>query len=197
VVKLQVETISLEMKMHLIFLHGAAGVGKSTIAKGLAKELGFPFLNFQHLASLIGPVFGFSSATYSGLRNTTTQMVIERALKNEEDGIICSVTFDPATPLETYRGYINAAKESDCIGLFVGLTCDDHELKIRSTKPSRRYSDISDLQILEESLSSGSYETPELPGPSITIDSTGESPEQTTQNIIAMLPDSMKKTISF
>jgi broad-specificity NMP kinase len=197
VVKLQVETISLEMKMHLIFLHGAAGVGKSTIAKGLAKELGFPFLNFQHLASLIGPVFGYSSATYSGLRNTTTQMVIERALKNEEDGIICSVTFDPATPLETYREYIIAAKESDCIGLFVGLTCDDHELTIRSTKPSRRSSDISDLQILEESLSSGSYETPELPGPAITIDSTGESPEQTTQNIIAMLPDSMKKTISF
>ncbi len=183
--------------MHLIFLHGVAGVGKSTIAKALAKELGFPFLNFQHLASLLGPVFGYSSATYSGLRNLTTQMVIEHALKNQEDGIICSVTFDSATPLEDYRAHIDAAKESDSIGLFVGLTCEAHELKIRATKPSRRYNDLSDLQILEESLSSGSYEIPELPGPSITIDTTGESPEQTTQNIIAMLPDSMKKTISF
>ncbi len=183
--------------MHLIFLHGDAGVGKSTIAKELAKELGFPFLNFQHLASLLGPVFGYSSATYSGLRNLTTQMVIEHALKNQEDGIICSVTFDSATPLEDFRAHIDAAKESGCIGLFVGLTCEENELKIRATKPSRRYDDISDLQLLEESLSSGGYEIPELPGPSITIDSTGESPEQTTQNIIAMLPESMKKTISF
>ena len=183
--------------MHLIFLHGVAGVGKSTIAKGLAKELGFPFLNFQHLASLLCPVFGYSSATYSGLRNTTTQMVIEHALKNQEDGIICSVTFDSATPLENYSSYINTAKESGCIGLFVGLTCEENELTIRATKPSRRYNDISDLQILEESLSTDSYDIPELPGPSITIDSSGESPEQTTQNIIAMLPDSMKKTISF
>ena len=183
--------------MHLIFLHGVTGVGKSTIAKGLSKELGFPVLNFQHLATLLGPVFGYSSATYSGLRNITTQMVIQHALKNQEDGVICSVTFDSATPLEDYRAYIDAAKESGCIGLFVGLTCDQHELTLRTTKPSRRYTDVSDLQLLEESLSSGNYEIPELPGPSITIDSTGESPEQTTQNIIAVLPDSMKKTISF
>ena len=67
----------------------------------------------------------------------------------------------------------------------------------RRIESYRTYNDISDLQLLEESLSSGSYEIPELPGPSITIDSTGESPEQTTQNIIAMLPESMKKTISF
>jgi len=29
--------------MHLIFLHGVPGVGKRTIAKELANELGFPF----------------------------------------------------------------------------------------------------------------------------------------------------------
>jgi len=37
----------------------------------------------------------------------------------------------------------------------------------------------------------------DLPGPAIEINTTGETPEQTVQNILAMLPDDMKGNISF
>lgn len=184
--------------MHLIFLHGVAGVGKRTVATELAKELGFPFLNFYHLATLLGPAFGYTSPTFHELRDVTTQRMVEQALKTQEDGIICSFTYDPTIPLANYRAHILAAKESDGIGLFVGLTCDKDELKQRLKIPARRYDDVvSDLQVLEETMSTGNHELPDLPGPSIVIDTTGESPEQTVQNIIAMLPDSMKQAISF
>ena len=182
--------------MHLIFLHGVPGVGKRTIAMELAKELGFPFLNFHHLAALLGPVFGYSSPIFNKLRDKTTQLAVEQALALPEDGIICSFTYEPSIPLRNYQAYIEKAKQSGDIGLFVGITCDAEELKQRIETPERKaQGEFSDFQLLEASMSA--FDIPELPGPSITIDTTGESAEQTVQNITAMLPDDMKKGISF
>ena len=66
----------------------------------------------------------------------------------------------------------------------------EDELKERSVNPDRGK---SDLELIEES--HAMREVSELPGPSITINTSGESPEQTVQNIIAMLPDDMKTGI--
>lgn len=184
--------------MHLIFLHGVPGVGKRTIAMELSQELGFPFLNFQNLTELLGPVFGYSSPNYNALRDTITQQVINQAFELPEDGIISSFTYEPTIPLENYRGYIEAAKNSGGIGLFVGLTCDDDELKARVESPERAASGkMNDFQMLEESMSAGVYDIPELPGPHITINTSGEDSATTVQNVIAMLPDDMKHNLSF
>lgn len=180
--------------MHLIFLHGVPGVGKRTIAMELSKELGFPFLNFQNLASLLGPVFGYSSPNFNELRDSVTDLLIKRAMTLPDDGIIVSFNDEPSIPTENYRGYIEAIRNSGGIGLFVGLTCDEDELKERTDQPARRAAErLTDFQLLEESNSSS--EITELPGPSITINTSDESPEQTVQNIIAMLPDDMKHGI--
>ena len=176
--------------MHLIFLHGVPGVGKRTIAQELSKELGFPFLNFQHLTSMLGPVFGFASPNFNELRDDVTDLLIKRAISLPEDGVIASFNDDPDIPLDNYRGYIESIQASGGIGLFVGLTCDEDELKERSVNPDRGK---SDLELIEES--HAMREVSELPGPSITINTSGESPEQTVQNIIAMLPDDMKTGI--
>ncbi len=184
--------------MHLIFLHGVPGVGKRTIATELSSELGFPFLNFHHLVALLGPVFGYSSQVFYELRNSTTKNIIEEAMNSPEDGIICSFTYEPSIPLNNYEAYINSAKNSGDIGLFVGLTCDEDELRLRVESPERKtLGKVSDFQLLEQSMAEGIFDIPDLPGPSITINTSGESPQDTVQNIIAMLPDAMKKGIAF
>ena len=184
--------------MHLIFLHGVPGVGKRTIANELSSELGFPFLNFHHLAALLGPVFGYSSPAFHELRDSSTKTVINQALQLPEDGIICSFTYEPSIPLKNYETYIKDARALGGIGLFVGLTCDDDELKARVESPERQtLGKVSDFQLLEQSMSEGVFDIPELPGPAITINTSGESPQDTVQNIIAMLPDEMKKGISY
>ena len=66
--------------MHLIFLHGVPGVGKRTIARELARELSFPFLDFQNLTHLIGPVFGYNAQIYGELRNNAYKQILEAAL---------------------------------------------------------------------------------------------------------------------
>lgn len=183
--------------MHLIFLHGVPGVGKRTIAKQLASELGFPFLDFQNLTQLIGPVFGYDSPTFGDLRNSAYRQILDSAMALPEDGIIASFTWDQHIDLSQYAAFIDAAKDSAGIGLFVGLTCDDDELQDRVDDPDRHASRTNDLQIMEDHLGTNSSEMPDLPGPSIIINTTGESPEHTVQNILATLPDGMKGNISF
>ncbi len=183
--------------MHLIFLHGVPGVGKRTIARELARELGFPFLDFQNLAHLLGPVFGYSSAAFGELRNSAYENILKTAMELPEDGIISSFTYDKFVDLDRYASHISAARDSGGIGLFVGLTCDVDELKDRVISPDRHSGKTNDLQMMEDDFSNEDLTTPELPGPSIVINTTGESPEQTVQNILATLPDDMKGNISF
>lgn len=183
--------------MHLIFLHGVPGVGKRTIAKELASELGFPFLDFQNLTHLLGPVFGYNSEAFGTLRNTAYKDILDSALALPEDGLIASFTYDRFVDLDQYGGFINAAKDSGGIGLFVGLTCDEEELKGRVEDPDRQAAKGDGLALMEDDFSKATLETPDLPGPSITINTTGEAPEHTVQNILATLPDDMKGNISF
>ena len=183
--------------MHLIFLHGVPGVGKRTIARELAVELGFPFLDFQNLTQLLGPVFGYSAPVFGDLRNDAYKKILDAATELPEDGLIASFTYDEHIDLSQYGDFIGAARESGGIGLFVGLTCDEEELKDRVVDPDRQNGRTSDLQVLEDDLGTGDSSEAELPGPSIEINTTGETPEHTVQNILAMLPDDMKGNISF
>lgn len=184
--------------MHLIFLHGAPGVGKRTVALELSKELDFPFLNFQHLAALLGPVFGYSSGDFNSLRNTLYKTVLENALTLPDDGLIASFTYEPSIPLDDFATFIKTAQDSGGIGLFIGLSCDTKDLKSRVESPERgSLGKVNDFHTVEESMSAGMYELPKLPGPSISIDTTGETPSETVQNILAMLPDRLKQNMSF
>ena len=183
--------------MHLIFLHGVPGVGKRTIARQLAMELGFPFLDFQNLTQLLGPVFGYDSSTFGSLRNDAYSQVLKTAMALPEDGLIASFTYDQHIDLAQYGAFIETAKQSNGIGLFLGLTCDEEELKGRVDDPDRQSGRTSDLQIMENDLGKQEAGMPALPGPAIEINTTGESPEVTVHNILAMLPDGMKANISF
>jgi broad-specificity NMP kinase len=184
--------------VHLIFLHGAPGVGKRTIALELSKELEFPFLNFHHLSALLGPVFGYSSDKFNELRDSTYRTVLENSMALPEDGLIASFTYEPSIPLDQFGSFIKAAQDSGGMGLFIGLACNSEDLKDRVESPERRSMDkVTDFGMLEESVSAGHFELPPLPGPSITIDTTGETPSETIQNIIAMLPDDLKGNMIF
>ncbi len=183
--------------MHLIFVHGVPGVGKRTIARELARELGFSFLDFQNMTHLLGPVFGYNSANFGELRNSTYKQVLDAALTLPEDGLIASFMYDAFIDLDQYAGFINAAKEGGGIGLFVGLTCDEDELKGRMEDPERRSSKASGVELMEDDFNNQILDMPDLPGPSITINTTGETPETTVHNILATLPDNMKGNISF
>ncbi len=186
------------MGVHLIFLHGAPGVGKRTVAMELSKELSFPFINFHHLAALLGPVFGYGTDPFHSLRDKTYQSIIEHAMALPEDGLIASFTFEPSIPTETFGGFIQAAQDSGGIGLFIGLTCDTSDLKTRVESPERGAMDkVNNFQALEDQVSTGTFKLPKLPGPSITLDTTGEAPEETVQNILAMLPDDLKQNMVF
>ena len=142
-------------------------------------------------------MFGYNAPTFGQLRNMAYKEVLDAALALPEDGLIASFTYDKFVDLEQYGGFIAAARQSGGIGLFVGLTCDDEELKGRVENPGRQAGKTTGLEMMADDFSRQQLDTPDLPGPSITINTTGEAPEHTVQNILATLPDDMKGNISF
>ena len=142
-------------------------------------------------------MFGYNARTFGELRNTAYKGVLDAAMALPEDGLIASFTYDKFIDLEQYAGFVSAAKNSGGIGLFVGLACDDEELKGRVEDPGRHTGKANGLEMMEDDFSDQQLDTPDLPGPSILINTTGEAPEHTVQNILATLPDDMKGNISF
>ena len=168
--------------MNLIFLHGAPGVGKRTVAQELSEALGFPFLNTHHLGELLEPVFGYGSENFNGLRDDVFTRLVTAATDLPEEGLIISFIYDTAFSPDIFSPFIDAAREHGSTALFIGLTCDDDELQARADETGHG----TEIRGTQASLA-------DLPGPSITINTSGESAAETVENILMLLPNDLKK----
>jgi len=167
--------------MHLIFLHGAPGVGKRTIAQELSSNLGFPFLNTHHLSELLEPVFGDGTESFVGLRDDLFTRLVSDALALPEDGLIVSFIYDSRFSPAIFQPFIEAAQKTGDTALFIGLTCDDDELQARAAATGHKQTSTQTTQAA-------------LPGPAININTSGENAPETVGNILLMLPNDMKKS---
>ena len=161
-------------------------------------ELDYPFLNCQHVAALLGPVFGYSSPACNQLRDSITNTFIEESLELMSDDVISSLTYEHCIPIDNYKNHIEAKQNSSGIKIFFGLTCDEKELEEHVEASERTPLDkVNHFQLPADAMSSGMFETPELPESSITINTPGETAKTTAQNILAMLPNDMKRNMMF
>jgi hypothetical protein len=175
-------------------LHGVPGVGKHSVATELAALLGFRFFDAHYLAITIGSLFGFSTPPFNELRDAFYASMIRRALAEDIHGVIATCIFEPSIPLDNFRSYFSAVEESGGEALFVGLRCDDNALKNRVQSSERRtMKKFDDFSALHKMMASGYFNVPELPGPSITVDTSAMTAKDTAAFIYAQLPAGMKR----
>ena len=79
--------------MTLIFLYGAPGVGKLTVAKELARLTGFKLWDNHKSIDVILPVFSFGSEPFGRLRDQIRQSVFEEAARENVD-LIFTMAYD-------------------------------------------------------------------------------------------------------
>jgi hypothetical protein len=180
--------------VHLIVLHGVPGVGKRSVATELAVLLGFRFFDAHYLAITIGSLFGFSTPPFNELRDTFYASMIRRAVIEDVPGMIATCIFEPSIPLDNFRSYFSAVAESGGHAIFVGLQCDDDMLKSRMESSERRVmKKFDDFSALHKMMKSGYFDVPELPGPSITVDTSEMTAQDAARFIYAQLPEGMKQ----
>jgi shikimate kinase len=124
--------------MKTIFLYGAPGVGKLTVATELSKRTGFSVLHNHLLNDLVGSALDFGTDEFWDTVRAYRLDVMERAAKAKRKGIILTWVYGKPFDDAALEKIVRQAKTHNGKILFVHLVCDQKELFKRIKQPSRK-----------------------------------------------------------
>ncbi len=175
------------MDMKLVFIHGAPGVGKLSVARELAKLTGFCLFHNHLTVDLVSSVFAFGSQPFVLLREQVWLSVFREAATN---GVSLIFTFNPERTvrerfIDDTVGVIESAGGKV---YFVELTCAQSELERRIVNPSRKeFGKLCSIEQYRALEAAGAFGYRQLPN-GLSLDTTHSSPTRTAVLIGEYLP---------
>lgn len=170
--------------MKLIFLYGLPGTGKLTIARELAELTGYKLFHNHLTVDLLLSIFEFGSAPFVELREKIWLSVFEEAASlpaliftfNPENSVRQSFIEKTIREVESRSGEV----------LFVEVVCEPAELERRmDTQDRRQHKKLVSLELYRKLKVSGIFDSPKMPLPKLTLNSTRTSPGQNAMEIVA------------
>jgi hypothetical protein len=174
--------------LKLIFIYGLPATGKLTVAQQLAEITGYKLFHNHLAVDMLLPVFDFGSEPFVELREQIWLSVFEHACRAQLPGLI--FTFNPEVTVR--QAFIDEVlRVIDSGGgevIFVELTCPIAEMKQRMDSASRlRFRKLTSVPLFEELLAAGSFDTPRMPPPRLSIDTSLCTPTQAATGIARQL----------
>jgi len=169
--------------MELLFIYGAAAVGKLTIGRELAKLTGFRLFHNHLTVDAVMAVFDFGSEPFINLREQIWLSVFKEAAQRNVSVIF---TFSPERTVRTsFIGEtLNAVESSGGKVLFVELTCPIEELERRIENPSRaEFCKLRSVEVFRKIRQAGLHQYPKLPNSGLRIDTSKMSPQESARKI--------------
>ena len=174
--------------MKLIFLHGMPGVGKLTIARGLAALTGFKLFHNHLTVDLVGAVFEFGSPSFVELREKIWLDVFSKAVSDGLDGLIFTFAFEPTVSTSFIDNVRRTVETPGGEVLFVKLHCSPAELEKRLTDSSRKkFGKLTSLEQFRELEKTGAFADPGVTQDRLAIDTTNLSPSEAARRIVSKL----------
>lgn len=168
--------------MKLVFIHGAPGVGKLTVARELAELTGFRLFHNHLTVDLVGSLFDFGSEPFVLLREQIWLSTFREAAKHNVSLIF---TFNPEATVSK-RFIQDAVDVVERLGgrvMFVELTCAQEELERRIEDPSRRkFGKLASTEQYRALKGAGAFNFPTLPQ-GLSLDTTNKLPADTAKLI--------------
>lgn len=137
--------------MNLIFIYGAPGVGKLTVAQELARMTGYKLFHNHLTVDLVYAVFDFKTQPFIELREKIWMMVFGKAKEEGIQGLI--FTFAPEDSVSSHfiPDLIKLIEDDHNNIYFVELICSPDELRKRIINPSRsKYAKGMSSDIIEK-----------------------------------------------
>lgn len=168
--------------MRLIFIYGAPGVGKLTVAKELAGLTGYR-LHHNHMAiDLALALFDFDNPNFLRLCQRINLDVFEVANQAKLPCLIFTFTYGGSLD-DQFINEVISRYESDA--LFVHLFCELDELKRRViTEERQTYKKVTDVTVLMRALDVIDYAKPIAHSHHLAIDTTTLQPEDAARKIV-------------
>jgi hypothetical protein len=173
--------------MRLIFIHGAPGVGKLTVARELHTLTAFPVFHNHLVVDMLSQVFGLGTPAFAALREEIWLAVFGRASQERLPGLIFTFVFEPTVLPGFFRRVQSALGPDDAI-IPVELRCGLEENVRRVVLPDRKaYGKLTSAEILRGGVLAGAYEPPEPISGNFVIDGTHLSSTEAAQRIFELL----------
>lgn len=171
--------------MKLIFLYGLPGTGKLTIARELANLTGYKLFHNHLTVDLLLSAFEFGSKPFVELRESIWLSVFEEAATSLPALIF---TFNPENSVR--QSFIEKAIQAVAARggevLFVEVVCDLAELERRmDTQDRRQHKKLVSLELYRKLQADGVFDSPKMPLPKLTLNSTQTSPRENAREIVA------------
>lgn len=166
--------------MKLIFLYGAPGTGKLTVARELAALTGYRLFHNHLTVDLAKSLFDFGTPDYLEYVRFLRAEALARAAKKNVD-LIFTFWFSKDSALSVSR-YQAAVEESGGEVVFVKLYCPPEILQQRVLRPERKNWKISSLEGLAAALENTDL-TAEIVGTKLTIDTSLLEPIEAAREI--------------
>src|SRR5262249_55341843 len=182
--------------MKLIFLYGLPGTGKLTIARELAEITGYKLFHNHLTVDLLLSVFEFGSKPFVELRESIWLSVFEEAAVSLPAMIF---TFNPENSVR--QGFIQKTVESvTSLGgevLFVEVVSDPTELEQRmDTLERRNHKKLVSAELFRKLQAQGVFDSPKMPTPLLTLNSTRTSPRENALEIVARFSLPLRARVS-
>ena len=169
-------------QMQLIFLHGAAAVGKLTVARELAALTDARLFHNHLTVDLVTSLFPFGSESFVHLREQIWLAAFAEAARN---GVSLIFTFNPERTVRE-RFVPDTLDTIEAAGgrvVFVELTCDEAELERRMEDASRKkFSKLASVELYRSLKHDGAFDFAKLPD-GLSFDTTNQTPAATAQAI--------------
>ncbi len=170
--------------MKLIFLYGAPGTGKLTVARELAVLAGYRLFHNHLTVDLAKSVFDFGTPDYLEYVRFLRADALARAAKNNVD-LIFTFWFSKDSAVSVQR-YLAAIKQNGGEVAFVKLYCPPSILEQRVQSPERKNWKISSLTGLASALANTDLNA-EILGTKMTIDTSVFEPIEAAREIVKQL----------
>jgi hypothetical protein len=170
--------------MRLLFLYGLPGVGKLTVARKLSELTGCKLFHNHLTVDLLLSVFDFGSPEFVELRETIWLSVFETAVEINLPTMI--FTFNPENTVrqEFIDKTVRMISSQGGKVTFVEVTCEPAELERRLDTPDRRrHKKLISIELFRRLKANGTFDSPVLPPPELTVNTTSESPTQIAMQI--------------
>jgi broad-specificity NMP kinase len=167
----------------LVFIYGAPGTGKLTVAREIAKQTGFRLFHNHLTVDLAASLFEHGTPTYFDYVRHLRIEAFERAAKADVN-LVFTFWYSSisSSSVERYRNVIETAGGEI---LFVRLHCRPEILEQRVSSPSRQNWKISNVQELRDAFAQ--YPTSfvdTIPGTRLEIDNSDLEPEVVAEQIV-------------
>lgn len=170
--------------MKLIFFYGLPGTGKLTIARELAELTGYKLFHNHLTVDLLLSIFEFGSEPFVELRERIWLSVFEEAASLPA----MIFTFNPENSVRQsfIEKTIHAVESRGGEVLFVEVVCDPAELERRmDTQDRRQHKKLVSLELYRKLKAEGVFDSPKMPLPKLTLNSTRTLPRQNAMEIVA------------